>query len=284
MPTSKAFKSSRFIKSGRGIQSRSFDGHRVDVLLPKKLHPRSPVLVVHDGMNVLFKRYASTGDTWQIIEGIESGRIIGDPLVIAVWGEGGTKKYNSRRINEFLCDDFFESKPDLWETLNPLLTPETREPRGNYMVALVADEILPAVLQEFGIEHDAKRTAIAGCSVAGVASIYAVSKRPEVFSAALGFSSHWEFGGQVLVSELAASLATKPGLKIWSDSGTLGLDEASLPLNNLFGQELKQNGLKEHIDFETPTFWGTGHHETYWSRRVELPINFWLTGMQAIAE
>ena len=88
MPTSKVFQSSRFIKTGRRIRSRSFDEHRVDVLLPKNLHAQSPVLVVHDGMNVFFKKYASTGNTWQIIEAIDSGRILGDPMVIAVWGEG----------------------------------------------------------------------------------------------------------------------------------------------------------------------------------------------------
>lgn len=128
MPINNAFKSSRFIKTGRNIVSRSFDGHRVDVLLPKQLHAETPILVIHDGMNVLFKKYASSGDTWQVIEAITDARIIGDPLVIAVWGEGGTKKYNSRRINEFLCDDIFAKHPSLWATLNPLLEPETHEP------------------------------------------------------------------------------------------------------------------------------------------------------------
>lgn len=279
MPTSKAFESSRFIKTGRRIQSRSFDGHRVDVLLPKNLHSKSPVLIVHDGMNVFFKKYASTGDTWQIIEGIETGRILGDPIVIAVWGEGGTKKFNSRRFNEFLCDDIFESRPHLWETLNPLLSVESREPRGNYFLGLVADTILPAVLAEFAVEHNPKRTAIMGCSVAGVASIYSAAKRPEVFGAAMGLSSHWEFGGEVLVRELVGMLRVNPRIKVWSDSGTLGLDEGSLPLNDLFGLELKQLGLVEHQDFETPTFWGTGHSETFWARRVELPINFWLSDL-----
>jgi predicted alpha/beta superfamily hydrolase len=276
MPTSKAFQSSRFIKTGPRIQSRSFDGHRVDVLLPEDLHPNSPVLIIHDGMNVFFKRYASTGHTWQITEGIESGRILGDPLVIAIWGEGGTKKFNPRRFNEFLCDDIFESRPELWGTLNPLLTLESREPRGNYFLTLVAEAILPAVLTEFEVEHNPKRTAIMGCSVAGVASIYSAAKRPEVFGAALGMSSHWEFGGEVLVRELAGMLRLKTGLKIWSDSGTLGLDQASQRLNSLFGRELQNIGLAEHQDFETPTFWGTGHSESFWARRVELPINFWL--------
>jgi len=275
MPTSKVFQSSRFIKTGRRIRSRSFDEHRVDVLLPKNLHAQSPVLVVHDGMNVFFKKYASTGDTWQIIEAIESGKIVGDPMVIAVWGEGGTQKFNTRRINEFLCDDIFESRPELWDTLNPLLTPATREPRGNYLLGLVAELILPEVLTEFGVEHHPKRTAIMGCSVAGVASIYSAAKRPEVFGSAMGLSSHWEFGGDVLVRELAGMLRSSPKTRIWSDSGTLGLDEGSLQLNNLFGQELKQLGLIEHQDYETPTFWDTGHSETFWGRRVELPVNFW---------
>ena len=279
MLTSKAFKSSRFIKTGRRIFSRSFDGHRVDVLLAKNTHAQSPVLVVHDGMNVFFSRYASTGDTWQIIEGLESGKIIGDPIVIAVWGEGGTKKYNTRRINEFLCDDVFEKMPELWETLNPLLTPETREPRGNYFLGLVADQIIPATLSEFGIEHNPKRTAIAGCSVAGVAAIYSVAKRPDVFSAALGYSSHWEFGGKDLINELTIMLSKVNGARIWSDTGTEELDTASLPLNLHFKDQLTKAGLIEHKDFETPIFWGTGHHETFWSRRVELPINFWLRSL-----
>lgn len=284
MPKEKAFKSSEFIKTGKRIYSRSFDGHRVDVLLPREPRPEVPVLVVHDGMNVFFKRYSSSGDTWQLVEGIEAGRIIGDPLVIAVWGEGGKEKYNPRRINEFLCDDIFEARPELWETLNPLLTPKSREPRGNYFLALVADEILPEVFKRYGIDGDPRRTAIAGCSVAGVSSIYTLCKRPEIFGAAFGFSSHWEFGGEILVRELSKMMPATTGLKIWSDSGTLGLDKKSWPLNNLFGQELSWRGLKEHYNYETPTFWGTGHHETYWSRRAELPVNFWLTGLQDVGE
>ena len=256
--------------------SRSFDGHRVDVLKPKRITADTPVLVIHDGMNVFFKRYASSGQTWQVIESLASGRIVGDPLVIAVWGEGGTKKFNSRRINEFLCDDVFAEQPQLWETLNPLLAPPTREARGNYFIDLISDEILPTVLTEFGIQHQTNRTAIAGCSVAGVASIYALAKRPEIFGAAFGLSSHWEFGGTDLIEELVKRLGPANGRIIWSDAGTEGLDAVSQPLNNYFGQQLAKLGWREQLDFETPTFWGTGHNESFWARRFEYPVNLWL--------
>jgi hypothetical protein len=227
-------------------------------------------------MNVFFRRYASSGQTWEVIEGLAAGRITGDPLVIAVWGEGGVKKYNPRRINEFLCDDIFAEQPQLWETLNPLLAPPTKEPRGNYFIDLIADEIVPAVLTEFGIGHKANRTALAGCSVAGVASIYALAKRPEIFGAAFGFSSHWEFGGKALIDALMKNLGEASERIIWSDAGTEGLDAASQPLNTYFGQQLAKVGWREQFDFETPTFWGTGHNETFWARRFEYPVNLWL--------
>ena len=270
------FKSSTLTKTGQGIVTSSFDGHRVDVLRPSRLSATTPVLVMHDGMNVFFERYASTGQTWQVIESLAAGRLTGDPLVIAVWGEGGTKKFNPRRINEFLCDDIFVEQPQLWDTLNPLLTPPSREPRGNYLVDLIADEILPTILAELGIDQNAERTALAGCSVAGVASIYALVKRPDVFGAAFGFSSHWEFGGRQLIDALASRLGSPLRRTIWSDSGTEGLDAVSAPLNTYFGKQLAVHGWSEHYDFEAPIFWGTGHSESFWARRFEYPVNLWL--------
>ena len=279
-----AFKSSRFSKTGPGLVSRTFAGHRVDVLQPKQLSRTTPVLVIHDGMNVFFKRYSSSGDTWQVTESLTAGRIVGDPLVIAVWGEGGTKKFNPRRINEFLCDDIFAERPHLWESLNPLLTPPTREARGNYFTDLVADEIVPTVLAEFEIEHHAERTALAGCSVAGVASIYALTRRPEIFGAAVGLSSHWEFGGKELIDVLVKRLGEASGRIIWSDAGTEGLDAVSQPLNTYFGQQLANLGWQENVDFETPTFFGAGHNETYWARRFEYPVNLWLKRIGEISK
>lgn len=271
------FTATKFIKSGFGIESRSFDGHRVDVLRPSKLHPETPILIVHDGMNVFFKKYASSGETWQIREAVKSGAILGDPLVIAVWGEGGTKKYNPRRINEFLCDDIVDAHPELWQSLLPGLTPPTREPRGNYFMDLVSHEVLPEVCERFGIEHSPIRTALAGCSVAGVAAIYWLAKRPEVFGAAFALSAHWEFGGKTLIDELTALLGDAKSRKVWSDSGTEGLDAVSCGLNDYFAQQLfTKPGWELKRSLEAPTFWGTGHHETFWSHRVRFPINWWL--------
>lgn len=275
------FTSSRFVQTASRIFSRSFDLHRVDVLQPVTLQAHTPVLVMHDGMNVFFEKYSSTGHTWQVLEALETGRILADPLVIAVWGEGGTKKFNSRRINEFLCDDIFAEQPELWETLNPVLTPPTAEPRGNYLMDLIADEVLPTVLSEFNVNHAASRTAIAGCSVAGVASIYSLTRRPEIFGAGLAYSAHWEFGGSRLIDALTKRIGSPEGRLIWSDIGSLGLDADSVELNTYFGHQLESYGWRNSIDYVTSIFWGTGHSEIFWARRFEYPINFWLQHINA---
>jgi hypothetical protein len=231
---------------------------------------------MHDGMNVFFSEFASTGQTWEVAESIESGLIKADPLVIAVWGEGGTQKFNPRRINEFLVDDLFEARPELWETLEPILAPPTREPRGNFMIELVCDEVLPAVAKRFGLELDPRRTAIAGCSVAGIAAINTAARHPDVFGTALSFSSHWQFGGEALVQYLAGLVALRKNLCIWADSGTEGLDAGSAELNELFGEALAGWSLREGIDFTAPIFGGTGHSETFWAKRLPTAVNWWL--------
>jgi predicted alpha/beta superfamily hydrolase len=266
------------------IQTFEYDNHRVDVLVPGRLDKSTPVLVMHDGMNVFFEEYASSGDTWEVIEGINRGRIIGSPLVIAVWGEGGEKKYNTRRINEFLCDDIFATKPHLWETLRPFLRPETKEPRGNYMVSLVADQIIPDLLTRYGVIHHPQRTAILGCSVAGVASIYSLAKRPDIFGAALALSSHWEFGGMELVNSLADLVGAPKGRMIWTDSGSESLDSSSYDLNENFAQAAESYGFTRRKNLEAITFWGTAHHESVWSRRLEYPVNWWLLSLQSIGQ
>lgn len=257
--------------------SGDFDGHRVDVLVPESVRPDTPVLVFNDGMNVFFPEFASTGQTWEIAEAIESGRIHSEVCVVAVWGEGGPIKFNPRRINEFLCDDHFSAQPKLWETLDPRLTPPTREPRGNYYLELVADVVLPAVANRFGLSLNPHRTALVGCSVAGVWSIYAATKRPDVFGSVLSFSSHWEFGGETLVRELAKDWGETGGPFLWSDSGTIELDAGSWRLNELFGQLLAVSTPEPDRVCITQTFAEQGHSEVYWSKRLPAPVNLWLS-------
>ena len=70
-----AFTSTRFIRTGPQIESRDFDGHRVDVRVPNQITPETPILLIHDGMNVFFSKFASSGDTWRIREAIDEKRL-----------------------------------------------------------------------------------------------------------------------------------------------------------------------------------------------------------------
>jgi len=106
------FKSIRWVKTGPQVESRDFDGHRVDVRVPSVVGPNTPILVIHDGMNVFFSKYASSGDTWQVREAIESGRFTAEPLVIAVWGEGGAKNTTRAESTSFSVTTLLASIPN----------------------------------------------------------------------------------------------------------------------------------------------------------------------------
>ena len=87
-----------------------------------------------------------------------------------------------------------------------------------------------------------------------------------------------------MIDALVKRLGEVSGRIIWSDAGTEGLDAASQPLNTYFGQQLARIGWQENVDFETPTFYGAGHNETYWARRFEYPVNLWLKRIGEISK
>ena len=98
-------------------------------------------------------------------------------------------------------------------------------------MSLIADAVLPFVLDRYSIEHDMERTAVMGSSMGGLISLYAMSKRPEIFGTAICFSTHWLMGKSTMVNELTSLLPTHGKHRIWTDSGTKELDEHYPPLH-----------------------------------------------------
>ena len=259
-----------------------FDGHRVDVLVPDNLNPKTPVLVMHDGKNLFVPELTTFGATWGLIEALTDRpvggpRIHGKPLIIGVW-----QKRNELRLCELGLDEFFVANPhvidDLPDDFKAMQMPEGYTPMGAAYQKLVAETILPSIAKEFGVELARERTAIAGSSMGGLASLYGMSKYPEVYGTALSYSTHWPIGGDALVQFLVDQLPKPGNHKIWSDCGTLELDAAYPPFHAVFVEKMLGKGWRYHEDFVHAIYPFTGHNELWWAGRVEHPINFWLEG------
>jgi predicted alpha/beta superfamily hydrolase len=264
----------QFLAGGR-IDKFEIDGHKIEVWVPKVLYPHTPILVMHDGRNVFNPESAFHGDTWGVLEALETKRITADPqpLVVAVWGLG-----DETRMLELAPEEIVMRHPDIWDPLPIEYKPTTTTPLNKKYQELLALKLIPMVLEKYGIEHQLERTAIAGSSMGGLASIHAMASYPEVWGAALCFSTHWILGHEYMVEELVELVPKAGRHKIYTDTGTEGLDLFYPPFHEKALKLLAAKGYRRDRDLTAAIFPGTAHNEKAWASRIHHPINWWLQG------
>lgn len=280
------------------VESFEFDGHRVDVWRPGRkgqLAADTPVLVMHDGKNVFDEKLTYKGTTWGVLDALREGHVRGpQPLVIAVWGLS-----DETRLRELAPESITARHPEIWNNVPDDYKATGTEPMGDAYVSLISDAILPFVAERYGIALHPDRTAAAGSSMGGLMSLYLVAQRPDMFGTAIAFSTHWWFGGELMVDELVASLPEPGNHRVWTDRGSIELDAIYEGLHERAVDALRARGYgagpgargKLHpnmsgadlealkttdLDLMHAVYVNTGHHERYWRRRIADAMNWWL--------
>ena len=268
--------------AGGKLKRYVFDDHKVIVWVPRDVSATTPVLVMNDGHNVFDPTTSTFGATWGVLEALQQRPIGGSrispdkkPLIIGV-----TYKNNEGKIRgiEYSPTDIFDAHPELLKNFPSDW--QATGANGNEYHELIAHKILPTIAAEFGVELARERTAIGGSSMGALTSMYALAKYPEVYGTALGYSTHWPIGGNVMIEAYAKILPAPGTHRIWSDGGTLGLDAAYAPFQQRFREVMAAKGYHLGQDFIEATYPQTGHDELWWAGRVEHPINWWLEEIQ----
>ena len=257
--------------AGGSLHRFSFDEHVVDVWVPKDVNPTTKVLVMHDGRNVFDEGDSFTGKTWEVLPAIRDEVRANAPVVVAVWGLS-----DFTRLRELAPQRVLDAHPEIWNVVPAEYEADRGAGMGDAYVSLIADAILPFVAEKFDLQLSPERTAVMGSSMGGLMSMYAMSKRPEVFGTAICFSTHWPFGGDLMVEQLTGMLPDGKTHRLWTDSGTIELDELYPPFHNKAVELIKQKGYSEPKNLVAAIYPNTGHHESYWARRVAEALNWWL--------
>jgi len=257
--------------AGGSLHKFEFDEHRVDVWVPKDLHPKTSVLVMHDGRNIFDEDDSFTGKTWEVLPAIRDEVRADSPVVIAVWG-----KSDFTRLRELAPQSILDAHPEIWDLVPKEYEADRGSGLGDAYVSLIADAILPFVAEKFELTLHPDRTAVMGSSMGGLVSMYAMSKRPDVFGTAICFSTHWPFGNELMVEKLTGLLPPGQSHRLWTDSGTIELDALYPPLHNKAVELIRQKGYQEPENLVATIYPQTGHHESYWARRVAEALNWWL--------
>ncbi|QNA45287.1 alpha/beta hydrolase [Lacibacter sediminis] len=267
----------------------SFVGARnIDVWLPSGYSSKKKyaVLYMHDGQMLFDSTVTWNKQEWGVDEAMTkllNEKKIKDCIVVGVWNTGTMRHA-----------DYFPQKPFL------SLTPEQQDSiykatRGNgytlfasavqsdaYLKFLVS-ELKPFIDKTFSVKTDRANTFIAGSSMGGLISMYAICEYPNVFGGAACLSTHWPgiFATEnnpipaTFIRYLKNNLPNPSSHKIYFDYGTAGLDSLYKPFQLQADEVMKAKGYTS-INWLSKEFTGEDHSENAWRKRLNLPLIFLL--------
>lgn len=254
-----------------GLIQTSTSRRQVDIYVPADdfLGPR-PLLVMHDGQNLFDDSTSTWGHSWKVREAIETLRPLGVvlPVVAGLYNTGLTRaaEYAPQRSIETLPDEPYQFVGE--QLASPLL--------GDQYQAEIVSEVLPLVRSFVQISENRDDIGIAGSSMGGLASLYAVTCYPETFGAALSLSTHWSVSSDRWVENVIDQLPDPTsGIRLWLDHGTETLDAEYGEKQVVADRRLAARGWY-WPQVESRRYLGTAHHESAWAQRLPEILRWWL--------
>jgi predicted alpha/beta superfamily hydrolase len=276
------------IQRFENLPSRFVAARNVDVWLPDGYSPkkRYAVLYMHDGNSLFDSSIMWNHQEWGVDESVSkllSEQKIKDVIVVGAWNSGASRHA-----------EYFPQKP--FETLSEIqkefVTKQLQEKgrtigpfkpiSDNYLKFLV-QELKPFVDSVFSTKKDPKNTFIAGSSMGGLISMYAICEYPNIFGGAICISTHWP--GIHSMNEnpvptaffnyLKNNLPNPNSHKIYFDYGDQTLDAMYPPLQKQVDAVMVAKGYTNK-NWITRFFPGENHSEASWSKRLGIPLLFLL--------
>jgi len=239
-----------------------------------------PVIYMHDGQNV-FDPAGSvfSGRDWavdEVIPALVDSAAIRPAIVLAI--ESGPLRIVELAPEDVLTDYFpvdtlAEARRQLEAGVN---IPATQPLLGNEYLDFITDELMPWAESRYRIEKGPANTFIMGSSMGGLASIYALYKRPDVFGGAAALSTHWPVVGNYMLDWFADQPPLPATHRLYMDRGTETLDSQYGAYQRDVDRALGAAGAS---NMTSHVFDGHAHTEADWRRRVHLPLQF-LLGVQ----
>jgi enterochelin esterase-like enzyme len=152
----------------------------------------------------------------------------------------------------------------------------------SYLKFLVT-ELKSYIDSAFPTLPDRKHTVIAGSSMGGLISLYALCEYPDVFGGAACLSTHWTgtytAEGNPVPDALAAylndHLPAPKGHRLYFDYGSATLDSLYKTFQQGVDVIMMEKGYSSK-NWITREFPGEDHSENAWRRRLDIPLIFLL--------
>jgi enterochelin esterase-like enzyme len=268
--------------------SKFVDPRNIDVWLPDgyDVKKKYAVLYMHDGQ-MLFDSTANWNQQeWGIDETV--GRLIKegkikDCIVVGIWNTPKRHvEYFPQKALGYLSESEQTDLLNITVGENKILLMEGGPISDNYLKFIVT-ELKPFIDITFSTLKDKQNTFIAGSSMGGLISMYALCEYSDVFGGAACLSTHWP-------GTIPAENNPVPGTflkylqdhcpppsdhKIYFDYGTETMDAFYKPFQLQADKIMKTKGYSSE-NWITHEFTGENHSEKAWNKRFSIPAVFLL--------
>ncbi|MCB0516199.1 MAG: alpha/beta hydrolase-fold protein [Chitinophagales bacterium] len=258
----------------------------VDVWLPENYDGKKKfaVLYMHDGQMLFDSTHTWNNQSWDVDDiatKLLQSQKIRNFIVVGIWN-----------IPEIRHTNYFPKKP--FESLSKAekeaishqlaekgRTTTAFQPNSDDYLKFITQELKPYIDQHYSVHTNRKNTFIAGSSMGGLISMYAICEYPHIFGGAACLSTHWvgTFSlennpiPQAFFHYLDQNLPKASTHKFYFDCGDQTLDALYPPLQQQV-DSIMQKHAYTHKNWQTRYFEGKDHSENAWKERLDIPILF----------
>jgi enterochelin esterase-like enzyme len=268
--------------------SKYVDARDISVWLPENYHAKRAyaVLYMHDGQMLFDSTITWNKQAWEVDD--IAGKLIGegktqDFIVVGIANNG------AKRHPEYFPQQPFESmtqteRDSVTAALQRMgRTKDTFQPIADAYLKFLVTELKPYIDRRFYTLKDKEHTFIAGSSMGGLISMYAICEYPKVFGGAACLSTHWPGTFQkennpvpdAFLRYMNTHLPSPKNHKIYFDYGDQTLDAMYPPLQQKVDELMLQKGFSNQ-NWKTYYAKGENHSERAWRTRLAIPLLFLL--------
>ena len=259
----------------------------IEIWLPNGYTPNKKyaVLYMHDGQMLFDAETTWNKQAWEVDETaskLQAEKNTRDFIVVGI--NNTTKRH----------PEYFPQKP--YESLSVVeqqfvtqalkdkgRITDTFTPLADAYLRFIVSELKPYIDNHYAVDPKPEATCIAGSSMGGLISMYAICEYPEVFGGAACLSTHWPgiFAAEgnpipaAFLSYMRNHLPNPNTHKIYFDYGDQTLDALYPPLQQKVDEVLVEKGF-DSTNWSTQFFPGKDHSEKSWKERLDIPLQFLL--------
>ena len=268
------------------FKSRYITERNVDIWLPEGYSDtiKYAVLYMHDGQMLYDGDQTWNKQTWdvdRVVTDLLKKNKISNFIIVGIWNDEQT-----RHQDYFPAKPFEQLKQIEKDTISAQLqragrTKEIFHPKSDNYLKFIIEELKPYIDNKYSVHTNRDNTFIAGSSMGGLISLYAICEFPKIFGGAACLSTHW-IGTFILENNpmpneflkyLKKNLPSPNFHKIYFDCGDQTLDSLYPEIQKKVDSIMVKKGY-DNNSWITRYFPGENHSEEAWNKRLNIPLEF----------